>query len=232
MAQSKHGSVRDRIRITLEDELYCLSGRRPRLGADVQLDLAVGEKGGKQSISPTLDRICWHFGMYDVIFRRIQESVALGLHRYAWEYAALRAYQRQRLESKWLSPIREYWKQRYYFYCVPPPLFLEKDMETGELIEGRETQTEDENEMTIDPVRTLILCALPVDAKDAVDYFGISKQRLEELAPQVCWLVLKLISLHVVNSRQDATQRLTSWVPYLTKHTHALINERMRGYLT
>lgn len=228
---SKHGLVRDKIRIAIEDDLYRLSGKNPRLGSDVQLDLAIGERGAIEPASPILDRVCWHFGMYDVIFRRIQESVAMGLYRYPWEYAALRAYQRQKLENKCLSPIREYWKQRYYFYCVPPPLFLEKDMETGQLIETRETETEDEDEMKIPLSRSLVLCALPTDAKDAVDYLGISKQRLEELAPQVCWLVLRLIGIRVVNSRSDANARLTSWLPYLTKHTHALINERVRGYL-
>ena len=229
---SKHGLVRDKNRIALEDELYRLGGKNPRLGAGIQLDLAVGEKGEKQPVSPTLDMVCWHLGMYDVIFRRMQESVALGLYRDPWEYAALRAYQRQKLENKWLSPIREYWKKRYYFYCVPPPLFLEKDLETGQLIEARETDTGDESEMKIAPSRVLVLTALPTDAKDAVDYLGIRKQQLEEMAPQICWLVLRLVGMHVINSRQDANARLTSWLPYLTKHTHQLINERVRGYLT
>ena len=233
MAASKHGPVRDKIRIGLEDDLYRLAGKNPRLGSGVQLDLAVGEGGAKQSVSPTLDRICWHFGMYDVIFRRIQESVALGLHRYPWEYAALRAYQRQKLENKYLTHLREYWSKRYYFYCVPPPLFLQKDLETGELINELATDVEDENEgeMKIDPSRTLVLAALPVDAKDAADFLKLRTQDLEELAPQVSWLVLKLIGNRIVNSRADAEARLTSWLPYLTKHTHQLINERVRGHL-
>lgn len=100
------------------------------------------------------------------------------------------------------------------------------------MVEGRETDSDNEGEMKIDPSRALVLCALPVDAKDAVEFFQIRKQDFEELAPQVCWLVLRLVSLHVVNSRQDAEARLTNWLPYLTKHTHQLINERVRGYLT
>ena len=232
MAEGKHGLVRDKIRIGLEDEFYQFGGKNPRLGSGIQLDLAVGEKGAIQPVAPTLDRICWHFGMYDVIFRRIQESVALGLQRYPWEYAALRAYQREKLDNKYLSPLREYWKERYYFYCVPSPHILEKDMETGELIEARGEVKDEENEMEIDPSRSLVLSALPVDAKETVDFLGLRPQQLEELAPQVGWLVLRLVGMRVINSRKEAESRLTSWLPYLSKHTAQLINERVRGYLT
>lgn len=235
MASSKHGPVKDKIRLRIERELYRLEGKNPCLGSGVRFDLAVGEGGTKRSVSPRLNELCWDLGLFDVIFRRIQESVALELRREPWEYAALRAYQRAKLENKWLSPIRGYWKERYYFYCIPPPMLLEKDMETGQLLEVREvddTEDDEGNEMKLKPSRVMVLSALPVDPKDAVDNLGVRKQQLEELAPQVGWIVLRLIGIHVIRSRQDAEQRLTCWLPYLTKHTHQLINERVRGYLT
>ena len=107
-------------------------------------------------------------------------------------------------------------------------------METGELMLTAVpiTDQEGEDEMVVNRSSMLVLCTLPVDPTDAKDYFGLTRQRLEQLAPQVGWLILRMISVHAINSRKDAEARLASWLPYLTKHTHQLISERVRGYLT
>ena len=224
---SKHGRVRGKVEIELT-QFYGLSGKKPRLGSEILLDLAIGENGAKVTTPPTLAALATHFGFYDSIVNRMRLSLAQGMQLEQWEITALEQYQRTRLDEKFIKPIREYYRKVLYFYCVPPPLLIEKDIETGQMME--------EMMVSIGGLakkgKFLVLSVLPVDASDAKDYFGLTRQRLEDLAPQTCWLVLRLIALRVIRSRQDAETRLNGWLPYLTKHTHELINERVRGYLT
>lgn len=230
----KHGPVRDRRMIKLEDTIYRLRSRSPNFGSDILADLAVGPNGSDMRVPPTLDALAWDMGFYTAVFHRMQEAVALGLHREPWEYTALRWYQRMRFETKYITPIREYWKQNFYFYCVPSPGILEKDLETGEMNltatpiadEGEET------EMIVNHSHLLVLCILPVNAADAKDRFGLTRQRLEQLAPQVGWLLIRMIQSHSIILLSEAEDRLANWVPYLPARTHQIISERMRGYLT
>ncbi len=224
----RHGAVRDMRRIALEDNFYKLTTVSPRFGSEVQFTLNVGMKGASVVCSPTLDNLCWHFGYYAKIDRRIEECMRKFIVFEQWEMVAFRQYWRNRFEYDYVIPMRREWKQTFWFYCLPKPEILEKDLITGEILGVKDKNIDEESE---ERNFDFVLSALPVNAASALQKFNLSDSRLKELGKQVCWLVSRLATYRAITTVREAKQLLESWLPYIPSSTYKLTGERIAKYL-
>jgi hypothetical protein len=212
---------------------------KPKFGAGVKLDLAVGnfttkiettskgktivsrEGSAMESLPPTLFNVAWHMGYMRWILDgianlirksnfRIQDSDLDRRFVRGGVERSVREFEMQRV-----GPLRKaLLDQQYplYLYCVPSVV------NETDLTSGKPLMTEGER----------VLCVLPKSLAVALHY-GLSEPEIQLLARQVIWLVKLLCSVRVIRTPDQLIDALDDWTGYLSsgvmEHVRAAIQE-------